>query len=215
MLSPIATTLSVEDQIKLNRDEQRKIEYEISTLKDLLKEKKLEEYLLNTKTKGPVLLPTDNHMGKYQFLTQVLTINKLDITIYPIWLSIGCTHPKWSNDIMSINLLRSVTEDTDDMEVLIDGISKYLNMDYFEARKFIQKNELSIPVLYSTDYKLDSNLRINFDLSEPIEPYEHRNKNYHLKYTDDDNMMINTAEIKFILVVPFNYIESVDSRSSV
>jgi len=209
-VSPIKNKRNLEDQININHREQKKIESEIDRLRSLLKDKKIEGYLLETKKEGISLLTANDKIGKYKFLTQKLTLEKLKITMYPIWLSLRCTHPKWSTDILSLNLIKSNYGESEYIEILIDGISKYLNCTFLDARKIIEDNDISIPFIYSNDYKLNSNLRINFNLSQPIDKCEHQKKVYYLKYSDDENMMINTANIKFILVVPNNIDQEVE-----
>ncbi len=195
-------TDNVEVEIQNNLEEQKYIEKRIDLLKDLLKEKKIEGYLLEAKRTGPQLLSTDARVGKYVYLTETLTLDKLKVSMYPVWLSIGCTHPKWSRDIMSINLIRSRYNYGEEKEILTDGLVRDLGCSYEESRKLIKKHDIFIPTVYPTDYKLNTNIEINFGLSEQLEPYEHHNKEYHFEHTNDNNMMMSTARVKFIFVAP-------------
>ena len=169
-------------------------------LQNLLKEKELEGYLLKVSTEGPTIIPTDNKIGKYKYLTEPLNLDDLNIKMYPIWLSINCTHPKWSHDVMAINLIKN--KPNEDMEILIDGMVDLFYCSYSNAKEVIINNELSIPNIYSNNYTVNSNIIMDYDKSEPINEYEQEIKNYHIRYTTDNEMMINTAKIKFLLVVP-------------
>ena len=194
--------MNLEEKIKENYKQQIKIEREILLLQNLLKEKELEGYLLNVSVDGPTIIPTDNKIGKYKYLTEPLQLDELNIRMYPLWFDINCTHPKWSKDIMAVNLIKNRYNNQEDMEILINGISEAFYCSYSKAREAIIDNDLSIPNLYSSDYIVNSNIIIDYDKSEPITKYEQDIKNYHIRYTTDDEMMINTAKVKFILVVP-------------
>ena len=197
--------ITIEEQISINYNDQKKIKYEIDMLKELLIEKEIEGYLLQSKIKGISLLASDNNIGKYKFLTEKLKLPNLGITMYPLWLNMCCTYPKWSQDILSLNLICG-DESGEETEILIDGfynLSKKhnLNWSYNKILKLIKKHDIIIPMFYCIDYKNNSNIQINFTLSEPIEIYEHNMKDYLIKYTNDDDMMINSVKIKFILII--------------
>ena len=192
--------MDLNGKIEDNYNTQRKIEREIFMLQNLLAEKELEGYLLNVSLESPTIIPSDNKIGKYKYLTEPVSIDDLNIKLYPLWLSINCTHPKWSDDVMALNLIKNRYNHKEDIEILIDGMSELFYCSYSDVRNVIINNELFIPNVYSSDFVLNTNIIIDYDKSEPIDKYEQEIKNYHLRHTTDEEMMINTAKIKFILV---------------
>ena len=180
--------------ITLELEKQQRIKDKIKRLEVLLEKTKVNKFLLENKK--PQLIIADRCLGKYQYLTERIIINKLNITLFPVWLSIPCTHPSWSQDIMMVNL---IYEDT--IEILIDGLYQTFQCSYSECRRLIVDYGLLIPIFCSMDYLSGTNIIVNFENSQEISALEHKKKNFCLRtILDDNNMMITTAKVKFVLI---------------
>ena len=185
------------DLLELNQQKQEKIKKAIEKLENLLQKTKITNFLLESSQKSPKLVVADRLLGKYQYLTERVIILKLQVTLFPVWLKIPCTHPKWSRDIMMVNL---IYEDT--QEILIDGIYQTFQCSYFKARQLIEEYHLFIPIFCLVDYLVGTNIVVDYDRSEEISSSEHRKKKFCLRNSyHDDEMMINTAQVKFVLIV--------------
>lgn len=200
-----------DDKIQVIIEKQAMIKEETTKLKEELQKAEVEEHLLRQKLNSPILVPTDEKIGKYRFLSEQLSLPELGITLCPVWLSTECTYPCWSKDFMSLNIVNY--EDFDigkGYEILIEGISKGLRSSYSDSIQMITDHKLYIPNTYHFNYVLDSNIRIDFSTGIPIKYHQHRNKKYHLSCSDDENMLLNTVKIKYILVLPYNYSSQID-----
>jgi hypothetical protein len=192
----------IQDQLDLNQNAQRSIKKDISELTIKLDQLKLEEYLLSHKLDSPTILRSDEYISQYRYLSEPVTISELGITLYPLWLKMECTYPKWSQDFRSINILEYTYFDSGKgYEILTDGLKFITGESYKTCRNFVKTNKLEIPSLYCYDYVLNSNIKIDFSQGEPLDYYKHRQNSYSLARSDDKNMVVNVAEIKFILLV--------------
>ena len=196
----------IEEKIRLEKNIQADIQAKISKLEQQLTASRVKEHLLNLKSMGPVIVPSDDQIGKYKFLSQPLFLPSLGIKLYPLWISNECTYPKWSKDFTCLNIVDyEVFNHGKGYEVLIDGIQNSLYCTYSESQKFIKEHNLTIPRTYHFNYTLYSNIKIYYSKGVPIEYHQHKNKNYHICCSDDENMVLNTSQIKYILVLPSNY----------
>lgn len=202
-----------------NINKQEKIKSKIFKLEVKLKELQVEEYLLHLSTKIPIIISCNDQIGKYKYLTCPLSlslsnpvnnisnpvnnvVNKvINMIIYPIWITMECTYPKWSRDINSLNIIRYKDFNTGKgYETLINTLSNTLNLSYNKARKMIKTHRLSIPYIY----EIPNTCIIDFSQGKPIEYYQHKNNTYYLQYTDDKDMMMNTVKVKFFLITTPN-----------
>ena len=185
------------DLLTINQQKQDKIKRTIQKLENVLQKTKITGFLLESSQKGPKLIVADRLLGKYQYLTERVIIPKLQVTLFPIWLDIPCTHPSWSKDIRMVNL---IYEDT--QEILIDGIYRTFQCSYSKAVELITLYQLSLPIFCLVDYLVGTNIIVDFEASEEISASEHKKKRFCLRnVSDDQEMMINTARVKFILIV--------------
>ena len=191
---------TINTQIKLQRERRKTIGHEIDKLKELLKNIQLDEYLLENKLYGPKLLAVNKELGKYRYLTEPLFIDNLNITLYPIWLSLKCVHPKWSQDVMSLNIISYSSDLLGEQEILIDGLYHLFN-NYKKTKNFIEYNELTIPIFYPHEYIINSNIIINFNESTLLKSYQFENMNFISWNTSDSQMMVNVIKSKFILII--------------
>ena len=161
---------------------------------------------MSLKLESPIIVPADDSMKKYRFLSEKLVLHDLGIVLHPLWLSLECTYPRWSKDFMSINIVNYGSyENGKGYEILIDGFYKILNCDYSKCRDIITENRLTIPVTLVFNHVLDSTLKINFSCGEKMTQNEHLKKKYYISCSDDEDMMLNTIKVKYILLVSVDY----------
>jgi hypothetical protein len=206
-------TLQSDDLIKTNNDilavkrKKCKIKDEIEKLKNKYEDLDLTEYLLNLKLISPVIIFTDKNAGKYRYISHPVHLSDLKISLYPLWIQLECTYPEWSNDFLSMNLVNYSDYKTGTgFECLTDAVVEGLKCSYKFARELIINNNLSIPITLILDCNMGSNVLIDFDKGMKISKTECKKHNYHISITTDENMVSNIAKIKYILVVPIDYL---------
>ena len=193
----------ISEQLIFIKNQKKQIKDKITHLNDQLNNLEIDEYLLNIKSESPKLIFTGKNIGKYRYISEMVYIDHLKLYLYPVWLQIECTYPKWSRDYLSINLVQYYDYlEGVGYECLIDGLVSGLGCSYETAKNIIIDENLNIPPTFIFDCNIGSNFIIDFDSGIPVSRGEVSKQSYHLTVTDDENMVSNIAKIKYILILP-------------
>ena len=190
-------------EIQTNLEKIERIKGIIKDLQEIQVKLELNNYLLSLSNKTPIIVSCSDEMGKYRYLSEPIHLYDPGIIIYPFWVELECTYPAWSKDPTSFNIVKY-----DDFkkgkgyETLINSLVQTLEIDLSQARNFIRLNDLYLPMVWSYDLRLGSNLQVDFDKSYPVDEYS---GNFYMKFTDDANMVMNTIEVKYLLVISYDY----------
>lgn len=186
---------SIEDEIRKSR--QRVIEFQenINHLNELIEREKLKQYLLRIKANGPSIISATDKIKEYQYLSKKITLATLGLTMVPIWITRECIYPRWSREVCSLKLLDFDIQLEKNREILSESISNALFIDYRDAEEIVLQYKFKLSLFYGYDYHENHNIRIDFSQGEIYE-------------NNDDiltDYMLNTVDIKYILVYPTTY----------
>ena len=203
--SNVKVKSSIHDIIIKNGEKRRALQEDIKKLENMISDLELKNSLLIFCMDTPCIIYSNNDIGKYKYLSRPLDINcgyDNNITLIPFWIKLECTYPEWSNDVTGINIIKNdINVAGKHFEILIDGLKEALGWDYRDIKNLIRNNNLSIPGLYTYDYVIGSNIKINYSDGIYLPFEKHLKNKYYMLTTDDTNMMINTVEVKLFLVL--------------
>lgn len=200
----------IQEQINKNQELQRNIQKEIQTLQYNLNQVKLEEQLMYFKIIGPHLVQANSSVSKYQYIYKSVSIPQIGISLFPVWLSLECTYPRWAKNINAINIV--VCGNDHQYEVLIDGLHKSLGCAYEQCGDLVKTYNIKIPSTFITGKLSSDNVSIDFSKGSALDFDEHKRKNYYIINSEDDDMVINQVKIKYILSMPIRLTLSIDTE---
>ena len=167
-----------------------------------LNSEKVNRRLTLVKHQGPRIIGADELMSSYRFLDEALEIPHLGVTLYPLYVEMECTYPKWAQKVDALQLL-PFKQSAKEMEILVEAISNCLNISIDEAQAYISKHKLRVPRVLVGTYET-KNLDIDFSIGEPLEnDYHQTDQSDDYSFgLDDDQIMKNRVTVRMLLVVP-------------
>lgn len=192
-------------QNNINKLKQDKIDIksQIEKLQTSLFRADLEEYLCNLKMRSPIILPLDNRVKSYKYITEPVHLSKIGVILYPLWINTRCYYPRWSDSIYSIKIEFLNREKDKDKEVIVDSISKSLSCNYEEAHNLFLNSRLSVPRIVISDYKDTDNIILNYSDGELLDEKEYPPIHFGV---DNSDRMVNNISLKYILLLSDNLI---------
>jgi len=189
--------------IKLNK---KLICHDIEELKEKLKDLEVKEKLLESNP--PVIVFSDNRVGKYRFISEPVVLEDLQLILYPIWIDLECIYPRWTTDFLAVSIVDYMHFKTGKgYECLIDGLVNGLACSYTTARKLIIEHELTVPITFTYNCVVGSNMNIDFSTNMEISDIELNKHRYQFRSSSDSDMVSNTMRVKYILILPQKYYE--------
>lgn len=199
-------------KIEQNVQEIHRLNETINDIEMRIKSKKLENLFLKYYLKSPTIIPADSSIEEYIYVSQPKVFYNFGIIMYPLWISVDCVYPKWSNEIPSVTI-KSIypLNNSSDLEILTDSISIAMNSSFEEARNFINTHCINVPNMYKSDYT-NNNIYVDFTKGENIsmEELKHKFKSFNIICMKDDlHIMLNTARVKYFLILPIHKNDSI------
>ncbi len=196
----------VKSKLRKVSNERQRLREKISKMQEYLKLKGFEEFLLESSLLTPTLAPANEKYREYRYLTESLHITSCNLTIYPVWIELECLFPSWGKNSKSVYIqsLRYYVEN--EKEVLIDAVSRALQISYEKVTELNDKYEILFKDVYGgridpDNIKIDYNRHVIIDMNDEYMK-ERRFTGFANRSLDSDNICLSVCDVKYLLIIP-------------